>query len=44
MNVRVFQSLMIEENAISSKKNKQTNKKQKQTSKNEESTVLGDLE
>ena len=44
MNVRVFQSLMIEENAISSKKNKQTNKKRKQTSKNEESTVLGDLE
>ena len=40
MNVRVFQSLMIEENAISSKKNK----KQKQTSKNEESAVLGDLE
>ena len=43
MNVRVFQSLMKEENAISSEKNKQTNKR-KQTSKNEESTVLGDLE
>ena len=36
-----FQSLMIEENAISFEKKKQ---KQKQTSKNQESTVLGDLE
>ena len=38
-----FQSLMIEENAISFEKKKQK-QKQKQTSKNQESTVLGDLE
>ena len=45
MNVRVFQSLMIEENAISSKKtNKQTKNKKKTNKQKEESTVLGDLE